>query len=127
MAPKRKIRSAEELGEKILEFMDYCTETDTIPTDYQLCKHLGISIDTLERYTREPDKYKGYAEQLKKLVTFREDWFLQQAQRNPKAATISIFALKQAKNGGYVDKPIVNVEAKELKVITDGVGNGAFD
>ena len=127
MAPRRKIRSQEELGEKLIGFMDFCTENDMIPTDYQLCKYLGISIDTLERYSREPEKYQGYAEQLKKLVTYREDWFLQKANNNPKAATISIFALKQPKNGGYVDKPAISVDAKELKIITDGVGDGAFD
>lgn len=127
MAARRKIQDAQELGKIIDGFCEMYEGQDEIPTDYRFCKYAGIDTNTLDRYRNEPDQYTGYGEELKKLVAFRADWYQQAAAKNPRLASMAIFALKQPHNGGYVDKPVVNVEAKELKIVTDGVGEGAFD
>lgn len=117
---QKKIATAEELGKRIDAFIQAVQSGDIAqPTDYRLCEFLGISVDTLERYTKrdkdtgeEKDIYKGYAEQLKKLLAFREDWYLSQAVANPRSQTINIFALKQAKNGGWIDRQQVDGNGK---------------
>ena len=127
MAPRRKIKDAQELSKIVDGFCEMCEEQDIIPTNYRFCKYAGIDTNTLDRYRNEPEKYIGYGEELKKLIDFRADWYQQAAAKNPKFASMAIFALKQPHNGGYVDKPTISVDAKELKIITDGVGDGAFD
>lgn len=127
MPPGQKIQDAQALHKVIDGFCEMCEEQEMIPTDYRFCKYAGIDTNTLERYRREPEQYVGYGEALKKLVAFRTDWYQQAAARNPRFASMAILALKQPDNGGYVDKPVVNVEAKELRIVTDGVGDGAFD
>ena len=128
----RAIESAEQLAQKVDEYIAKNTldnETGVVPpTDYDLCKFLGISSSTLNNYQRDVDTYPGYLEALKKLVDYREQYFVTLSLKNPKAAGAAIFALKQAKNGGYVDKPVVNVEARELTIKTgDGMPADAFE
>lgn len=41
---------------------------------------------------------------------------------NPKGSGGIIFLLKQPKNGGYIDKPVIDVHAQELTIKTDGIG-----
>ena len=114
MARPRKIQTAEELSEKLREFMALVSsgEIDK-PTDYRLVEFLNVSPDTLERWNNERDNYVGYAEQLKKLEMFREHYWLTQAD-NSSRATFAIFNLKQRKNGGYTDKQ--EIEHKDLKI-----------
>lgn len=114
MARPRKIASAEELQEKISQFIKAIENGDIDkPTDYRLCEFLGVSPDTLENWNNEKDKYNGYSEALKKLELFREHYWLTVAE-NDKKATFAIFNLKQKKNGGYTDKQ--EIEHKDLKI-----------
>lgn len=103
MARPRIIADCATLSRYIDEFIDLCEGNGSHPSNYALCQYLNISIDTLERYTREPDKYKGYAEPLKKLSAYREDRLLRLLEKNPGKATPYIFLLKQPSNGGYQD------------------------
>lgn len=114
MARPRKIATAEELTEKIAQFIQ-AIENGEIdkPTDYRLCEFLSVSPDTLENWNNEKDKYQGYSEALKKLELFREHYWLTVAE-NDKKATFAIFNLKQKKNGGYTDKQ--EIEHKDLKI-----------
>ena len=114
MARPRKIASAEELGEKLTEFIKL-VDTGKIdkPTDYRLCEHLGVEYTTMERWVNDKDNYIGYADQLKKLELYREQFWLNKAD-DPKLATFAIFNLKQRKNGGYTDKQ--EIEHKDLKI-----------
>lgn len=128
----RAIESAEQLSEKIDEYIAKNTRENengvVPPTDYDLCKFLGISSSTLNNYQRDVDTYPGYLDALKKLVDYREQFYVTLSLKNPKAAGAAIFALKQKKNGGYEDKPTMQVEARELKIITgEGMPSDAFE
>lgn len=114
MARPRKIASAEELAEKLTEFIKL-VDSGKIdkPTDYRLCEFLNIEYTTMERWVNDRDNYKGYAEQLKKLELYREQFWLNKAD-DPKLSTFAIFNLKQKKNGGYTDKQ--EIEHKDLKI-----------
>lgn len=102
-------------------FIDYCTDTKTIPSDYMLLKHLEtmglkISIGTLDRYYmamngtedvadgRDLTVYREHGKALKKLIAYREHMTMQQSIDNPKTAGHTAFRLKQARWGSWSDK-----------------------
>lgn len=129
----KAVGSAEELAELVDRFiakneLDNSGGKVCPPDDYEFCKFVGISSSTLDNYRREEDKYPGYLAALKKLVDYREHYYLAAGLKNPKLAGVTNFALKQRKNGGYTDKQEINLEAKELKVITgEGMPEGSFE
>ena len=47
MASTRKIESAEMLDKHIKDFIKYCQESGSIPSDWELCKFLNISPSLL--------------------------------------------------------------------------------
>lgn len=114
MARPRKIASAEELAVKLDDFIKL-VDSGKIdkPTDYRLCEYLGVEYTTVERWVNDKDNYIGYADQLKKLELYREQFWLNKAD-DPKLSTFAIFNLKQKKNGGYTDKQ--EIEHKDLKI-----------
>lgn len=123
MARPRKIKSAEELSGLIDAFIMQCENGEQYMDDYALMKYLGIAPRTLERWqANEGGKYDGYGEQLKKLVAYREAVYARMVAENPKGSGGIIFLLKQPKNGGYIDKPVIDVHAQELTIKTDGIG-----
>ena len=128
----RKIKDAEHLARVVEEYINYnisCNQDDNIklPTDYDFCNFADIGISTYYKYLEDEDTYKGYREALKKLTAYRENYFSELSIRNPKASGAAIFQLKQKKNGGYEDKPTVQVEARELKIVQgDGMSNDSF-
>ena len=126
MAPPRKIKTAEELTAKIIEFIDR-VDSGVIdkPTDYRLCDFLGVSADTLERWRNEKDKYTGYAEALKKLDLYREHYWLTVAD-NEKKTAFAIFNLKQKKNGGYTDKQEIEHKDMKIDIKINGVNANPF-
>lgn len=126
MAPPRKIKTAEELTAKILEFINR-VDSGVIdkPTDYRLCDFLGVSADTLENWRNEKDKYIGYAEALKKLDLYREHYWLTVAD-NEKKTAFAIFNLKQKKNGGYTDKQEIEHKDMKIDIKINGVNANPF-
>ena len=105
-------------------FIQHCTDTSTIPSDYMLVEYLNqhgikISHTTLDRYymvmggtdtlsdgdsVRDLTVYKPYGQALKKLVSYREHMTMQQSIDNPKTAGHTAFRLKQARWGSWSDK-----------------------
>ena len=126
MAPPRKIKTAEELTAKILEFINR-VDSGVIdkPTDYRLCDFLGVSADTLENWRNEKDKYIGYAEALKKLDLYREHYWLTVAD-NEKKTAFAIFNLKQRKNGGETDKQEIEHKDMKIDIKINGVNANPF-
>ena len=55
----------------------------------------------------------------------RESWLVQRMTGEPKLAQGCLNALKQAKNGGYTDRPVDDGQ-KTLVVKLEGVGADAF-
>ena len=123
MARPRKIKTAEELGVLIDEFIMQCEDGKQYMDDYALMKFLSIAPRTLARWrANEGGEYDGYGEQLEKLVAYREAVYARMVAENPKGSGGIIFLLKQPKNGGYIDKPVIDVHAQELTIKTDGIG-----
>jgi len=128
----RKIQDAEALARVVDDYINYNisrNENDiNPPTDYDFCSFAGISSSTLDNYKKgDEDTYPGYLRALKKLTLYREQYFVKLSVTNPKAAGAAIFALKQPKNGGYMDKPVISVEARELKIVHgEGMKDDSF-
>ena len=125
--PKIKFNTAAEFEEAVDQFIDFCEETDTDPTDYQLIKFLGISTRTLDRYYTENDSYnannninnntdkdsnntteskniyKGFGEVMKKIILFRQDWSTREVKKNPKLTAHVSHRLKQRRWGSWTD------------------------
>ena len=99
MARPRKIKTAEELGVLIDEFIMQCEDGKQYMDDYALMKYLGIAPRTLARWrANECGEYDGYGEQLEKLVSYREAVYARMVAENPKGSGGIIFLLKQPKN-----------------------------
>lgn len=111
----KKIKTPQELDYLIDKYIE-AVEAGTYqyPTDYNLCKFLGVSPDTIERMRKGEDTYKGYAEPLKKLRLYREDFYLRRGD------TMAVFALKQRQNGGYTDKPVEDKAPQKIEVVIKG-------
>lgn len=126
MSRPRSVESAEKLDKYIDGFIQMCEDDCKIPSDFELSKYISVSPATLERFQRggkEGETYHGYDEPFKKLKAYREHRLLRQLEASKGNNTAAIFQLKQVKNGGYTDNPIVTGEqAPTLKLIISGVG-----
>jgi hypothetical protein len=127
----RKYATAEDFARVVEEYIKYhqeqCLDHVYVPSDFDFCKYAGIGVSTYYAYIADGDKYPGYSEAVKKLTAYREDFYANLSIMNPRAAGAAIFALKQRKNGGYEDKPTVQVEARELKIVHgDGMTDDSF-
>ena len=137
-----KYKTGKEFAAAVDEFVAYSTANNIRPTDYQITEYLKISPDTPERYSRKDTRDKrdteniqdgesidnGYAAAIKKLVMYRQDWYLRHAETNPKLTSIDIFALKQPCNGGWTDKQISESNGTmSLNVSISGASGAAFE
>ena len=137
-----KYKTGKEFTAAVDEFVAYSTANNIRPTDYQITEYLKISPDTLERYSRKDTRDtrdiestqgeesidNGYAAAVKKLVMYRQDWYLRHAETNPKLTSIDIFALKQPCNGGWTDKQQVEGNgALALNVSISGASGTLFE
>ena len=137
-----KYKTGAEFSAAVDEFIAYSTANNIRPTDYQITEYLKISPDTLERYSRKDTRDtrdiestqgeesidNGYAAAVKKLVMYRQDWYLRHAETNPKLTSIDIFALKQPCNGGWTDRQQVDAGgALALNVSISGASGASFE
>ena len=147
----RKYKTGKDFDEAVDAFITYSKSEGIRPTDYRVCDYLGISQDTLERYAKYTAPAKGdigdskstktdesnradkstdnlYAEAIKKLVMYRQDWYLSHAEANPKLTAIDIFALKQPCNGGWADKQQTdNNGSMSIDIKLSGASGEAFE
>lgn len=88
------------LAEAIDNYFLECEKENIFPDNAGMRIYLDISQDTEERYLKQNE----YAEILKKAQDRRESWLTRRVMSdNAKTVTGAIFALKQAKNGGWRD------------------------
>jgi hypothetical protein len=133
MARPRKYKTAAEFGNAIDEYFSLCKqENDTFPDEAGMIEHLGISPDTIERYKKAGSKTapedaeetdKSYAQHLARAKLRRESWLARNMVSDNKRAQGCFNALKQEKNGGYVDRPQDTTQSGEMtiKVQIDGM------
>lgn len=143
MGAKKKIESAADFQVKISEFIRYCEENDTAPTDYLLWNFLGLKPSQFDAWAKykmpdgkpfgseiaNEEKRKKVVEEdkrrvddaIKSLTAFREDRLVRQLEASRNANTNAIFQLKQAKNGGYQDVQGNDTNAS-VTIKIDGIG-----
>lgn len=117
-------KDAADIERLIDEYFDICAESDEFPDEAGMWIYLAILPRERERYSNKP----GVQDLLDMAKQRRESWLVRRMAKDNKAATGCMNALKQEKNGGYVDKsaPNTNIEARKLTIKMEGVGKKAF-
>ncbi len=113
--------SVEELNIAIGEYFDACGEGGRFPTEAGMLLRLGIGA---EEY-RALGKDAGAAQVFESARLRRTDWLENRMVTESRVATGCMNALKQAKNGGYVDKAANEPRERRLTIRLEGVGEGA--
>ena len=116
-----KIYDLDTLTEKIEEYFNICKEDNVFPDEAGMLVFLDISESTYERYSKDEELKAPIARARQR----RESWLVQRMTGEPKLAQGCLNALKQPKNGGYVDRPM-DTGGKELTINLVGVGADAF-
>lgn len=139
MGKQRKVADLKTFEKYIKDFINRCENEDLKPSDYNLRKFLGVSQSTLDRYykgdkatgvAKVKDKrtgemvcaYHGYDEVLKDLISYREHYYSTMLDQRGANVAGAIIQLKQPKNGGYTDAPIVAQGSATLTLKVEGVG-----
>lgn len=137
--PKERKISAAELSKRVDAVIEYCTETDTLPTDYVLQQVHGIPTDSLSRWRVEGVALESkaaagevltdgeqtkvaYMPAIKRLDQFRAHFAQMFAVNHPNLQSLAIFWQKQACYGGFSDKPPEKAGSAEIVVKFDGIG-----
>lgn len=111
----------DELRAKIEEFLSDCEASGKPPLLPQMLLYLGISRSTMESWKKDREDSKQYREVFEFAQLNREGYLLARMVSDNKLAQGCLNALKQAENGGYVDRP---VDTGENKVTINLVGVG---
>lgn len=118
----KKMYTPEELQAKVDEFFDKCERDCTPPLLPQMLLYLGIrSRNTVINWCKDDPAYQevfDYAQ------LHREGYLLGRMVSDNKLAQGCLNALKQAENGGYLDRP---ADSGESKVTINLVGVGGAD
>lgn len=92
MGRRRKLEPCEALVSQISKFIAFVEENEgLIPTDFRLCRFLGVSVQRL----RQMDG----GEAMDLLEAFREDWLLRRIEQNPKLASFYLSRMKGLSEG----------------------------
>ena len=122
--PKKKY-SPEELRAKIDEFLEKCKADGTPPLLPQMLLYLGIGRSTVYAWCGDKcDEHLEYQEVFEYAQLNREGYLLGRMVSDNKLAQGCLNALKQAENGGYVDRP---VDTGENKVTINLIGVGGAE
>lgn len=115
----KKMYTPEELQAKVDEFFDKCEKNGDPPLLPQMLLYLGIrSRSTVDSWCKSDPAYQEVFDYAK---LHREGYLLGRMVSDNKLAQGCLNALKQAENGGYVDRP---VDSGENKVTINLVGVG---
>lgn len=114
----------EELQKLIDMFFEACKQLERFPTES------GMRLYIAAKTGKDPDKLLAlprYKDVLNMAKLRRIDWLENRMVTEPKCAVGCMNALKQEKNGGYVDRSLPEKAAgnRQLKILLDGVGKKA--
>ncbi len=105
---------------------------------YNLRRVCGISEEDLDRIRALAKSSDGTLSEderarrerlmdcVRQLDEFRTAFWLKQGLDNPRLASFAVFNLRQARNGGFTDRPLKS-DPCEILVRLDGVGEDAFE
>jgi hypothetical protein len=127
VAPPKKFKSAEELDRAIQAYMASHDSKDNPPTWAGMLLDLNISDRTMLEYRKNPDKYPGYCDVIKKAEQAHCRFWQQLALAHPNLQSFCMFELKQPHNGGFLDRPQDTGQNGEvtIKVQIDGISKTA--
>ena len=110
--------TAKELESIIGEYFAKCEAEGRFPTESGMLLHLGWIGDNGKRLKAKP----AYQPVLEAASLRRMDWLENKMVTDGRCANGCMNALKQEKNGGYVDRSQPSAKPKSLKINLTGVG-----
>jgi len=118
----RLSQDAKRFNELVDVFIERVIAGDyPVPSDFNLIRFLNIDPKTYQYYQDNAENH-GYKEGFEKLRMFREDFWMKRSIE-AKTATAAMFHLRQAKNGGYVDKQEKSNDPIKVEVVIKGCDN----
>lgn len=106
----------------VCDYLDNCDNNNVFPDEAGMILSLGIS----EREYKLLCGKEEYTDTITRAKLFRESWLARVMVSDNKRAQGCLNALKQEKNGGYIDRPIDRNEPRTLTIKLSGVGQEAF-
>lgn len=106
------------------EYITGCEADNTFPDEAGMRLYLGISKRTMERMVSEkesPETWRDFREVFDYAKDKRESFLVRRMTSDNKAAQGCLNALKQAANGGYIDRPVDSGKI-ELTIKAEGIG-----
>lgn len=118
---KTKAQRAAELRERIQEYFNDREAERRFPTEAGLLLALDITEDKYEKLLED----KVFRAEFDRARLARMDWLENQMVTESGRASGCMNALKQEKNGGYLDKAAQGSREQKLIICLEGVGEGA--
>ena len=117
--PDRPYRSPEELKSKMEEYFIKCeqVEENAFPDEAGMRIFLGLGHRSYQSYMEDP----AYELVFDWAQDMRESWAARSLASNPRNAQAFLNILKQAANGGWVDRK-TDKEDKVIEIRAAGVG-----
>ena len=118
---KPKAQRAAELRERIEAYFAGREAEKRFPTEAGLLLALDLSEEKYEKLLED----KVFRAEFDRARLARMDWLENQMVTESGRATGCMNALKQEKNGGYMDKAAQGSREQKLVICLEGVGEGA--
>ena len=123
--PKKTYENPEDLRAAVDNYFADCEERGIFPDYAGMKLFIGIVSDTtIERYQTGDDAFgEACREIFSEAAAKRESWLVRKMTSDNKAAQGCLNALKQPRNGGYIDRP-QNDGGGEMKLTINVAGVG---
>ena len=117
----RTYKTGEEFYQAVESYLNDCKDQGVWPDEANMMLSIGIlSRSTLDRYEHD-EKDTRYKDALVRARAEREGWLSRHIVTDPKVTQGILFALKQPRNGGWIDRQ--QVEASGQMGLTIKFGN----
>jgi uncharacterized protein (UPF0335 family) len=126
--PRPEYNQPKLLRAAVEQYFEDCAEENVFPDFAGMKQALQLRDSDIERLTEEKNpRAQDYRDIFDEARDRRESWLVRKMASDPKMANGCMNALKQEKNGGYMDRAGNGGEVT-LKIKTEGVGGmHAFD
>lgn len=106
-------KKPKDLMEAVFNYITECENRKTFPDEAGMFIKIGLTKETAEKIYEKGGEWAHPFEYAK---LERESWLSRRMCSDPKLATGCMNALKQEKNGGYIDRPAKDNKPQELVV-----------
>ena len=111
---------------RLKRYIEECTNRDYLPLDRDLVEVFNIPVGVLRKWYNGEAPYGEYADVMKELSCYQEEYLVRHGLEDPKMQSFYIFMLKQKKYGGYTDKQEHGDAAVKVDVTINGAGSNPF-